>query len=494
MKPFLFSLFVFILVTPFVLADPAGWSNDFQLTNSLSAEDISRVAINSLRQTYIVWNDDTATAYYTKVDQEGTAIIPQTRITNALSDSTYPSIGVGSNDNVHLIFVSGNVIDDKVYYKKLSSNGNVLVPETRISFTKGARYPLIDIGQNGELYVVWGEDDYRNGIYNLYFKRLNNNGNNLTGDIQLTFDNQSYGPSIDVDRSGNLHIAWHTYNGVFYKKVDSNGNTLINTIQLETPPSAFGNVVVDTNEKAHIVWVKNGLNYIKLNQLGVNETPKIQVSSFGTSGPFSIAKDNHDNIHMLFQSNFNLYYTKLDQSGNILLRDMSITSNPNTYALAPNVQTDSYGAVRLSWIDRRTGQWELYYKSSLSPKFTIQGQPVIGNTINITLSDPLNPNTSYLFLMSLSNNTGIPLGDGRKIPLDYDGLFEASLFYPQYFGLNNAQGMLDQNGNAVVTLAIPSIPALVGLNLYVGYITIYPGRPIPQLINSIADAEKIIFY
>lgn len=51
---------------------------------------------------------------------------------------------------------------------------------------------------------------------------------------------------------------------------------------------------------------------------------------------------------------------------------------------------------------------------------TNRGQSRTDNTMNITLSDPLNPNTPYLFLMSLSNNTGIALGDGRRIPLDYN--------------------------------------------------------------------------
>jgi len=93
--------------------------------------------------------------------------------------------------------------------------------------------------------------------------------------------------------------------------------------------------------------------------------------------------------------------------------------------------------------------------------------------------------------MSLSNNTGVALGDGRKIPLDYDGLFEFSLFFPQYLGLNNAQGILDQNGTATVIWSIPNIPAAVGLNLSVGYITIYPERPVPQLINSISETQTL---
>lgn len=54
--------------------------------------------------------------------------------------------------------------------------------------------------------------------------------------------------------------------------------------------------------------------------------------------------------------------------------------------------------------------------------------------------------------------------------------------------------MLDQNGNAVVTWTIPNISAIIDLNLYVDYITIYPGRSIPQLINSVADTEKITLY
>lgn len=98
----------------------------------------------------------------------------------------------------------------------------------------------------------------------------------------------------------------------------------------------------------------------------------------------------------------------------------------------------------------------------------------------------------YILALSLGDTPGIPLGDGRTIPLNYDGIFQASLYSPQLLGLANSQGVLNANGEAIVTLTVPNVPAIVGLPIYIGFVTLDLTQPFPGLIYSISPSQQIV--
>jgi len=121
------------------------------------------------------------------------------------------------------------------------------------------------------------------------------------------------------------------------------------------------------------------------------------------------------------------------------------------------------------------------------PSLTVQDKAPVGEKITIKLSDKEHANKPYILLMALGNKPGISFGNNRKIPLTYDGLFQASLFFPTAIGLQNSQGNLDGNGNAIVSWTIPNIPTLRGLQVYFVFITIDPtASSLPNLISSIS--------
>ena len=61
--------------------------------------------------------------------------------------------------------------------------------------------------------------------------------------------------------------------------------------------------------------------------------------------------------------------------------------------------------------------------------------------------------------------------DGRKIPLNNDWLFSASISSPQSIGLSRSTGTLDVNNQANVNLVIPNNPSLRGTTMYGAFIT-----------------------
>jgi hypothetical protein len=96
--------------------------------------------------------------------------------------------------------------------------------------------------------------------------------------------------------------------------------------------------------------------------------------------------------------------------------------------------------------------------------------PRIGTTYSLDLLTP-SPNAAWLGLAALGN-TGFPIGS-RAIPVDPDFLAIAT-FGNASFGLI---GATDMAGNATMSLAIPAIPAIVGLRVYVSAITVDHTQP-----------------
>ncbi len=78
--------------------------------------------------------------------------------------------------------------------------------DTRLTFNPAySMFPSLSTDQNGNVHVAW--DDDRNGNRRVYYKKLSNNGVNLTPEIMLTFDPiYSASPSISTDQyTGLLH-------------------------------------------------------------------------------------------------------------------------------------------------------------------------------------------------------------------------------------------------------------------------------------------------
>ncbi len=119
------------------------------------------------------------------------------------------------------------------------------------------------------------------------------------------------------------------------------------------------------------------------------------------------------------------------------------------------------------------------------------GSTVMSNAVTFYLSDPEHPNAQYRFAGSLGSIPGIPLPDGRIIPLNDDWLLNAILYVPQLFGLFDTSGTLDSQGNAQVTWQIPTIQGAQGANLAFSFITIDPTQSGFNLISSISPAINV---
>jgi hypothetical protein len=113
----------------------------------------------------------------------------------------------------------------------------------------------------------------------------------------------------------------------------------------------------------------------------------------------------------------------------------------------------------------------------------LAGTPNVGLPVN--LNGRGTSGYGYVGACSLGHS-GIPLGDGRFIPLDFDPLLLLSLSTPAIF--SNFSGVVDANGDFVMTLNTPPVPQLAGITIWSSAITYTPNG-----IIEIAPDVQITF-
>jgi len=100
--------------------------------------------------------------------------------------------------------------------------------------------------------------------------------------------------------------------------------------------------------------------------------------------------------------------------------------------------------------------------------------PTPGGILNVNIRFANHPGKQFMAAASFSPRPGIPVS-GRRIPLNPDNLFSASLHVPQIFG--NFNGYLDQTGWAASHVVIPKIVGLTGLRFFLAAVVIDPSAP-----------------
>ncbi len=392
---FLFALVALIELASSVAAQtPPGWLNDQRLTFDPAYSVYPQLAVDSNDNAHIVWEDQrdgNREIYYTKVDKMGNPLVNNLRLTNNPAYSGNPYLAVDHQGNIHVVWRDERDLwlQSEIYYKKLDNNGQTLIPDRRLTFSStGAWSSGIAIDQNDNIDFVW--TDSRTGRSEIYFRKMNNNATNLTGDIRITShtgtDWSGYS-KITVDPQNNIHVVWLDYRGgnqeLYYKKLSNNGAGLTPEIRLTfTNASLPPAIDVDADGDIHVAWVKiiNNTWYVyykKVANNGIILTSDIQLT-FGTAyaNSPSIATDSEGNVHIVWQDdragNRELYYTKLNNYGTSLTPDIRLTYDPSGTGL-PSIAVDQNDTVHMTWWDARDGNSEIYYKSSLPIVLLVHG-------------------------------------------------------------------------------------------------------------------------
>ncbi len=130
---------------------------------------------------------------------------------------------------------------------------------------------------------------------------------------------------------------------------------------------------------------------------------------------------------------------------------------------------------------------------SCPPLLKVEGNPHLGNTINLTMFYRRHAGVPYVLAFAFNTSPGIDLGDGRIVPLNNDLLFQATfdpLIAPAY-GLLNSQGVMSNNGKATAILTIPNQTSLAGLKVYTAFGLINSSATYPYNVINFSQAVPI---
>ena len=189
--------------------------------------------------------------------------------------------------------------------------------------------PSVATDSAGNIHIVWSEN---RGGWLLYYKKLSSNGTVLVNDKMVC---PGSGPKVAVDPTDSLHVVFtREYDGM-YMKLDNNGTMLMEAKQIisglhdggrgfGTHPAEPAGIAVDSSGNVHVLlWRgitpfgssqdqgnKQDLNYIKLDTDGnklVNHTIEyLERPIYGRwdcmDMPSGIAVDSADNAYFAYSN------------------------------------------------------------------------------------------------------------------------------------------------------------------------------------------------
>ena len=208
--------------------------------------------------------------------------------------------------------------------------------------------------------------DYRHGPPELYYIKLDEDGNILIDETLITDLDAatSYQPDIGCDSNDNVHIVWSDVRDsgpisnieLYYEKLDNFGNTLVDETRITFAPhnSHYPSMTVDTSDNVNIAWVE------QIDIMGILQEE--------------------------------IYYMKLDNNGNTLIDATALTDNDAEESLFPDIEVDSDGEVHIVWLDDRNETGTTQCQDVYYTKLDGNGNTLVDDTKLFVRADFFRPN------------------------------------------------------------------------------------------------------
>jgi len=320
------------------------WGADTQLTNTIYSYDPCIAVSGS--DVHIVWQEEKDgyyEIYYKRSTDGGTTWEADKRLTTNISDSWNPSIAINGSD-LCVVWEDERQGNSEIYCKNSVDAGVNWGPDTRLTNNPADSWnPSVSVS-GSVVHAIWY--DYRDGNWEIYYKRSANKGVSWDADVRMT-NNTHVSRYPCIAASGqDVHAVWHDDRDgnyeTYYKHSSDGGLTwgtdtrLTNATEISMYPS-----ITVSGSVAHVVWF-----------------------------------DMRD-------GNYEIYYTRSTDGGINWDADTRIT-NDLAFSFYPSVAV-SGNTVHVVWQDMRDGNNEIYYKRNPTGDPVGFIEPIISrNTIQIS--------------------------------------------------------------------------------------------------------------
>jgi hypothetical protein len=308
--------------------------------------------------------------YFARLTPNGNRIGSEIRVTTADSDSLEPSL-VWTGSGYGVCWYDYRDGNSEIYFAKLDATGNKIGSDIRITYSAGASYRPSLTWNGREFGVSWY--DYRDGNYEIYFARLDFDGNKLGTDSRITNDSgSSYNPSL-IWTGSEYGISWYDSRDgnyeIYFARLDDPGNKKGSDVRVtNNHSSSYRPSVSWTGNEYGISWYDNRdgnpeIYFARLDNTGIKLGSDTRVTNdlsnsyypslYWSGGEYAISwVDERD-------GNQEIYFAKLDSSGNKTEPELRITNDAAASDHPFMLWTGSdYG---ISWDDERVGSVEVYF-------------------------------------------------------------------------------------------------------------------------------------
>jgi carboxyl-terminal processing protease len=378
---------IFLFVATLFLANLAlaQWGPDVRLTNNTGSSVTSSnnawcIASNG-DTLHVAWKDNrdgNNELYYKRSTDGGTTWEPDTRLTNNPSEMRDVSIAVSGNV-VHIVWQDNRDGDGEMYYKRSLDSGTTWSADTRLTnAVDWSEFPSMAVSASG-VHVVWTDFRDHNGDYEIYYKRSADGGSTWDPDTRLTY-NVAYSGFPAVASSGmNVHVVWEddrdVHGEIYYKRsVDGGVNWGADTRITNNSLSSWDPSVAVSNSVVHVVWMEDvnpgdyEIFYKSSADEGVTWTEQIRLSNNTAASKYPNCAVNGSDVNVVWEEmrdgQWEIYYqTSSDGGINWLGSEMRLT-NSNGISIGASVCTNS-SSINVVWNDTEGGNIEVYYKRYL---------------------------------------------------------------------------------------------------------------------------------
>lgn len=362
---------------------------------------------------HVIWQEFVegfflATLYYSKSVNNGASFEPNVQIMNVtkvVSDrpSLNPEFDINVNGTIHVVWTNwsrgGN---HPLIFHSESSDGGASFAEPNLVLSDNVSCGL-SVDSKGQIHLL--AHGFSWNLYHLisYDKGVSF-GDMVKVNNEEVADTANFNhdlSSMVVDRFDNIHVAWpgkrdgedpHYAPDVFYSKSEDGGLSFSENLKVHGETGrmyeAFGGLDVDSKGNPHVVWLESTFNevgerimYAESSDGGETFDASVFVKrgddisgkgkGFFRAPSIAIGPDDVPRIAWIeyYRSikDRNVWYSEFDESADrfsprILVSDHG--RNDTKQALLV-IDIDNDGFSHLAWMDKRKGEYDIYYARSI---------------------------------------------------------------------------------------------------------------------------------
>ncbi len=373
-----------ILAIGLFLLAPSAWA-DWQpakrITWTSGDSSVPRAVLDSLENLHVVWEDDTPgnyNVYYKKSTDGGDSWTSAKRITWTVNSSSRPAIAVDSLDTLHVVYEDTSSGNYEIFYRRSTDGGDTWSTPKRLTWTAERSWdPAVAVDSSDVLHVFWA--DAIPGNFEIYYRKSIDGGASWSANERLTWTaDDSFGPFIALDPSGDLHIAWYDYTpgpaDIYYKNSTDGGTSWSITKRLTwtADNSFYPCLIAGASGHLYIVWEDdtpgNTEIYFKSSGDGGatwSASKRLTWTEGDSWFPSLSIEYLSGDLHLIWSDATpgypELYYKGSADGGATWSASKRLTWNSGT-SETPVVSIDPSGNIHLVWSDNTPGNYEIYYR------------------------------------------------------------------------------------------------------------------------------------